>query len=532
MSKQVPDKSDVSRFTAASHPKTTNKQFYAASSVENSQPTAQLQKLQSLAGQNTEHQEIARLQELAASKASQQPFQRKENRTTLPDQLKEGIEHLSGHAMDDVAVHYHSAKPAQLQAHAYAQGNQIYLASGQEKYLAHEAWHVVQQKQGRVKPTHQLKGDVRINDDTNLEKEADAMGSRLQKFTSPSADFRTKNQAASGPPHHEVAQLAVKKSADISKNSFNIIGENHSDSGGKNREKEKELASDVFDRSAEQCYWEEQQFHLKSGKKHHYGDPYELRGAYLVKLGVDQATEILTFFASISTSLKKNHGMLATENDPLASFLAENGHDTTAYQTTDTGSVKKSIGQLKTEVDDFSKSAATLEKELNLMEDPGYESQLDGDLAPLVAMLKGLSDQMFTLYFNFDDRLKKLTELDLENKTIVEEFVAKDDLTSKAQKQLKGTLNRGLMKANNLYLKKIEKLGNTKKVKGQLQNQRSYYMHEAGKQAVERSITGIWKIGQKHVEDIENGLKETEESNPYVLIDMNVFWNKYMKKKS
>ena len=62
------------------------------------------------------------------------------NRTGLPNQLKAGIEQLSGIAMDDVRVHYNSAKPAQFQAHAYAQGTDIHLAAGQEKHLAHEAF--------------------------------------------------------------------------------------------------------------------------------------------------------------------------------------------------------------------------------------------------------------------------------------------------------------------------------------------------------------------------------------------------------
>src|SRR3569833_2391842 len=103
------------------------------------------------------------------------PVQRKNN-TGLPDQLKSGIENLSGHSMDNVKVHYNSDKPAQLNAHAYAQGTDIHLASGQEKHLPHEAWHVVQQKQGRVKPTMQMKGRVNVNDDKGLEKEADVMG--------------------------------------------------------------------------------------------------------------------------------------------------------------------------------------------------------------------------------------------------------------------------------------------------------------------------------------------------------------------
>lgn len=100
------------------------------------------------------------------------------NQTGLPDQLKSGIEKLSGVSLDDVKVHYHSPQPAQLQAHAFAQGNQIHIAPGQEKHLPHEAWHVVQQKQGRVRPTIQLKDKVSINDDVSLEKEADSMGAK------------------------------------------------------------------------------------------------------------------------------------------------------------------------------------------------------------------------------------------------------------------------------------------------------------------------------------------------------------------
>lgn len=116
------------------------------------------------------------IHELANNYSTSQTIQKKENKTGLPDNFKSGIENLSGYSMDDVKVHYNSPKPAQLQAHAYAQGTDIHLASGQEKHLPHEAWHVVQQKQGKVKPTMQMKGEVSINDDEGLEKEADVMG--------------------------------------------------------------------------------------------------------------------------------------------------------------------------------------------------------------------------------------------------------------------------------------------------------------------------------------------------------------------
>ncbi|NEO89470.1 MAG: DUF4157 domain-containing protein [Moorea sp. SIO3G5] len=131
----------------------------------------------------------AQQQQPSHKKASPEPSIR-ENNTGLPDNLKSGIEHLSGYSMDDVKVHYNSDQPAKLQAHAYAQGTDIHLASGQEKHLPHEAWHVVQQKQGRVKPTMQMKGKVNVNDDAGLEKEADVMGAKAIQMRSKENIYR------------------------------------------------------------------------------------------------------------------------------------------------------------------------------------------------------------------------------------------------------------------------------------------------------------------------------------------------------
>lgn len=96
----------------------------------------------------------------------------------LPGALRSGVERLSGMDMSGVQVHYNSSEPQKVGAHAYAQGTDIHLASGQEKHLPHETWHTVQQAQGRVRPTRQLAGGVPVNDDAGLEKEADDMGAK------------------------------------------------------------------------------------------------------------------------------------------------------------------------------------------------------------------------------------------------------------------------------------------------------------------------------------------------------------------
>lgn len=97
--------------------------------------------------------------------------------TNLPGNLRTGIESLSGIDMSNVQVHKNSSKPADVGAHAYTQGTNIHVAPGQERHLPHEAWHVVQQTQGRVKATTEI-GGTPVNDNSELEKEADEAGNR------------------------------------------------------------------------------------------------------------------------------------------------------------------------------------------------------------------------------------------------------------------------------------------------------------------------------------------------------------------
>lgn len=107
------------------------------------------------------------------------PVQPATNKTAMPGYLKTGIENITGLSMQDVQVHYNSPEPTQLNALAYASGNQIHLAPGQEEHLPHEAWHVVQQKQGRVRRTSHIKAGVAVNDDHRLESEANIIAPKI-----------------------------------------------------------------------------------------------------------------------------------------------------------------------------------------------------------------------------------------------------------------------------------------------------------------------------------------------------------------
>ncbi len=175
----VNDSDTKQSFFSKNSPPTTTVQYKLSKAIANSPR---------MAAQHAATQRINQSSRMVAQRRGLesmfgQPVQRKgsgesrarTNHTGLPDSLKAGIENLSGLAMDDVKVHYNSSKPAQLQALAYTQGTEIEVAPGQEQHLPHEAWHVVQQKQGRVRPTVQMKGRG-VNNDSGLEKEADLMG--------------------------------------------------------------------------------------------------------------------------------------------------------------------------------------------------------------------------------------------------------------------------------------------------------------------------------------------------------------------
>lgn len=133
----------------------------------------------------------------------------RESVAPLPAALQADLERISGQPLGDVRVHYDSAEPDRLDALAYAQGREIHLAPGQEAHLPHEAWHVVQQKRGRVRPTLHF-GEARINDDAGLEREADTMG-RLasRQLFRPEARSHGGQPAGSGAPPAASAEAGI-----------------------------------------------------------------------------------------------------------------------------------------------------------------------------------------------------------------------------------------------------------------------------------------------------------------------------------
>ena len=126
--------------------------------------------------------------------AAPPPVQRKENSNGLPSELTSGFAASTGHDLSDVNVHHNSDKPSQVGALAYAQGNDIHLGAGQEQHLAHEAAHVVQQREGRVQANTSV-GGMPVNNSVGLESEADSMGGKCEVAFAISFFLRSSNSS-------------------------------------------------------------------------------------------------------------------------------------------------------------------------------------------------------------------------------------------------------------------------------------------------------------------------------------------------
>jgi len=156
----------------------------------------------------------------------------------LPGNLRKGLENLTSLPLDGVQVHYNSARPARLRALAYTEGEDIHLGPNQEKHLPHEAWHTVQQMQGRVRPTLRMTG-LAINDDPALEREAEVMGAKaLRSGAGQLAPAWTRPVPAAGEGSHGLViqrlpgngaydkAIEILGDQDLEENYLDLVGRN------------------------------------------------------------------------------------------------------------------------------------------------------------------------------------------------------------------------------------------------------------------------------------------------------------------
>ncbi len=111
----------------------------------------------------------------------------------IPEEVQSKMENVFQADFSEVNIQQNSEEAKNMGAYAFTKGNEIHFAAGQynpeseegQELLGHELSHVVQQRDGDVKPTTQEEG-MPVNEDATLEKEADDMGKKAAKGTPPS----------------------------------------------------------------------------------------------------------------------------------------------------------------------------------------------------------------------------------------------------------------------------------------------------------------------------------------------------------
>lgn len=125
---------------------------------------------------------------IAASRAAPRPHVPSDGAgRAMPPAVQTKMERAFSTDFSTVRI-YEGPRAAALGALAYTQGDEVHFASGHyqpnsaagQALLGHELAHTIQQRQGRVPTTLQLKG-VGVNDDAALEREADVAGARAAR---------------------------------------------------------------------------------------------------------------------------------------------------------------------------------------------------------------------------------------------------------------------------------------------------------------------------------------------------------------
>ncbi len=113
------------------------------------------------------------------------PNQMKKNES-LPEDLQENMENSFGQDFTNVNIQKNSQEAVDLNARAFTKGDSVHFAPGEfnpnsekgKNLVGHEFAHVTQQRSGVVKPTSVMGKGLILNDDKELEREADIFGEK------------------------------------------------------------------------------------------------------------------------------------------------------------------------------------------------------------------------------------------------------------------------------------------------------------------------------------------------------------------
>lgn len=162
---------------------------------------------------------FAAIQKKAASveRANIAPFQMKKSSSSsngLPEDVRGKMENAFQTDFSTVNIQKDSQQATDVGALAYTQGNDIHFAPGQfnpstqggQELIGHELTHVVQQRNGQVKPTTAVNG-MPVNDNHGLEAEADTLGKKAAAAEPVSATINT----TSSPSASKMEEEGVKQ---------------------------------------------------------------------------------------------------------------------------------------------------------------------------------------------------------------------------------------------------------------------------------------------------------------------------------
>ncbi len=117
----------------------------------------------------------------------------------LPSEVNKKMEAAFELDFSKVKIHKNSSKSSEIDAYAFAQGQNIHFAPGHyqpysrsgQQLIGHELAHIAQQGAGKVKPT-KLENGVQVNDSKKLEREADIKGKQAADHTGKSTPGKKK----------------------------------------------------------------------------------------------------------------------------------------------------------------------------------------------------------------------------------------------------------------------------------------------------------------------------------------------------
>lgn len=415
------------------------------------------------------------------------PIQRRTNTTGIPDKLKNGMEHLTGMPLDHVKVHYNSPEPAAVQAHAFAQGSDIHLGPGQENHLPHELGHVVQQAQGRVQPTTSVNG-LAINDNPSLESEASQMGEVALTKTKPLQHVTSFLNTSILNPKYNLIQssnvsnrtLSPPIQRAIESGKLNIVGELHRDDA--NEEHSESFRADdkkFFEEMGIAPYWNE----------------YEFR-----KYGTEEMAD-----------------------PPYLSYLqvARRLYDRIMAATKYLGD----ISRFPFILDD--------DDEQDLQEEWGIMAEIQEIAEETKSAGQNLNFHEYSAEANEGNDKFKVPDADL---TFIEELCLEwisvqenSKISAKETDRLTLGIGKRLKNSSFQVLVTVNKIGTFDEIR----MQRSEAMLMAAMLSGQKEVTGVWKIGKDHIDDIRQILKEKKltslfENSNLTLTSYEDF-NKYKK---